>query len=159
MRWVARRDSGITKGAAGDPAELSGSFDVAYADLPGNAAHFAMPAPWQSNKERGAKYKNRQAPQGGGVSVTIVKPDRLAKVVARTLGDGSAVLDLVDGGAPSASGGITTMLTVVNATDGTMHRMCTRFATDLGSMVKFTAIAEGTGRKIVAKRGVPTTCP
>jgi hypothetical protein len=37
--------------------------------------------------------------------------------------------------------------------------MCTQFAVDLGSTVVFKEIADGTGRKLTAKNGVPATCP
>jgi hypothetical protein len=86
-----------------------------------------------------------------------VKDGILAKVAAKGLGDDPS-LDLF-GGEPSASGGVTTILTVTNGADASVHRMCTRFATDDGSTVAYKVIAAGTGRKLVAKGGVPTACP
>jgi hypothetical protein len=159
MLWVAKNRPEIAKGASGDSAEVSGSFEVGYTDVPTNAGRFAMPAPWAANKEKVAKYKNKAAPGGGGVAVAIVKPGKLAKVVAKSLGDDVDTIDLVGGGEPSASGGITTILTVVNGTDGSTHRMCSRFATAAGSSLKFKEIAKGAGRKLLAKGGFPFPCP
>jgi hypothetical protein len=79
----------------------------------------------------------------------------VAKVRAKGLGDGPAI-DLFEG-PPSSAGGITTVLTLVNA--GLEHRFCTRFAVDDGSQVTLSEIGGGLGRKLVATGGVPTTCP
>jgi hypothetical protein len=87
-----------------------------------------------------------------------VKPGKVAKLVARGLGDGTALLDLSPG-QPSAGGGFTTVFTVGNGTDGTLRSMCTRFAANDGSTVVVKEIAGGTGRKLVARRGVAATCP
>jgi hypothetical protein len=51
------------------------------------------------------------------------------------------------------------VLTLINGVDGTVRRFCTRFATDAGSEVVHSELAQGAGRKLVAKGGVPTTCP
>jgi hypothetical protein len=153
--FVAKNDPGIQKGPAGGPATLSGSFEVFYTDDTSVAGSFILPTPWQKNDALVAKYVNTLAPSGGQVKVALVKNDLVAKVRAKGLGDGPAI-DLF-AGPPSASGGVTAVLTVVNA--GLQRRLCTRFATDLGSEVAFSEIAGGLGRKLVATGGVPTACP
>jgi hypothetical protein len=45
-------------------------------------------------------------------------------------------------------------LTIENAADGFVYRMCTRFPS-----VVTTPLAGGTGRKLTAKNGVPVPCP
>jgi hypothetical protein len=157
--YVSKLDPGIVKGAAGDPALLSGSFEVFYTDAPANVSgSFALPAPWQKNEATVAKYVNTLAPAAPGhVKVAVVKDGLLAKVAAKGLGDGPT-LDL-SFGPPSASGGVTTVLTLTNGSDATVRRFCTRFATDDGSTVEHQSIAGGTGYKLVARGGVATSCP
>jgi hypothetical protein len=155
--FVAKNDAGILKGPGGDPAALSGTFDVFYTDQPSSVGgSFVLPGPWRTNKDEVAKYVNSLAPAGPGqVKVAVLKDGRVAKVRAKGLGDGPAI-DLF-AGPPSASGGISAVLTVVNA--GLERRFCTRFATDDGSEVIHKEIAGGLGRKLVAKNGVAATCP
>jgi hypothetical protein len=155
--FVAKNDAGILKGPGGDPAALSGSFDVFYTDQPSSVGgSFVLPSPWRTNKDEVAKYVNSLAPAGPGqVKVAVVKDGRVAKVRAKGLGDGPAI-DLF-AGPPSASGGISAVLTVVNA--GLERRLCTRFAADDGSEVIYKEIAGGLGRKLVAKNGVAVACP
>jgi hypothetical protein len=155
--FVAKNDAGILKGPGGDPAALSGTFDVFYTDQPSSVGgSFVLPSPWRTNKDEVAKYVNALAPAGPGqVKVAVLKDGRVAKVRAKGLGDGPAI-DLF-AGPPSASGGISAVLTVVNA--GLERRFCTRFATDDGSEVIHKEIAGGLGRKLVAKNGVAAACP
>ena len=99
-------------------------------------------------------------PSGGAVAKATIKTGKVAKVIASALGDSTDVdLDLVAGGEPTADGGIVVKLTFYNHLDETLHRMCTRFATDSGSKVVFKEIGGGTGRKLIAKGGVPVACP
>jgi len=170
---VSKLDAGIQKGAplAGGvvvPPGLSGSLDVSYtgcgaaAVLPEDpcagsvpvAGQFVIPDPWLVNKPAVAKYVNRDAPSGGHVKVAVVKPQVVAKVVAKGLGDGPA-MDLLAGGKPDA-GGVLVVLTVVNALDGDTYRMCTRYEQ---SAVTFKAIVGGAARKLLARGGVPAACP
>jgi hypothetical protein len=60
----------------------------------------------------------------------------------------------VDG--PSDEGGITAVLTIRNAHDASVHRMCTSFATSAGSNVSSKATRRG--RRLLASGGVPTDC-
>jgi len=155
--FVAKDDAGILKGPGGDPAALSGTFGVFYTDQPSSVGgSFVLPSPWRTNKAGVAKYVNSLAPGGPGqVKVAVMKDGRVAKVRAKGLGDGPAI-DLF-AGPPSASGGVSVVLTLVNA--GLERRFCTRFAIDDGSDVIFKEIAGGLGRKLVAKNGVPAACP
>lgn len=154
--FVSKLDDGIEKGLEGDPALLDGTFSVGYGDDASVAGSFTMPGTgWLVNKEKVAKFVNKSAPTGGGVKVAVVKPDKVAKVVGKSLGDGP-VLDL-SGGAPSAAGGVVAIFTVQNGNDDSTHEMCTLFSTDQGSSVVYKQIAGGTGYKLVAKNGVP--CP
>jgi len=157
--YVSKLDPGIDKGASGDPTQMAATFVVEYADNASISGGFVMPAGsgWLVNKDTVAKYVNKEAPAvGGQVKVSVVKPTKVAKVVAKGLGDGP-VIDLIQGGAPSAENGVITRLTVTNGNDGSTTVMCTQFAADLGSTVIFKEIAGGTGRKLVAKNGQP--CP
>jgi hypothetical protein len=154
--FVAKNDAGILKGPAGAGSALSGSFDVFYTDDSSVAGSFVLPGPWQKNDATVAKFVNTLAPGGPTqVKVAVVKDGLVAKVRSKGLGDGP-VLDLF-GGPPSNAGGVTTVLTLVNA--GLERRFCTRFAVDAGSEVTFSEIAGGLGRKLVATGGVPMTCP
>jgi hypothetical protein len=155
------KDAAVAKGADGNPALLSGTLDIFYTDRPCNFARFRLPAgQWLSNAGGHATYGNNGAPStGGAVKTAAVKDHRLAKVVAAGVGEGSSTaIDLLSGGAPSSSGGITAVLTIVNGNDGSVHRLCTRFATDNSAKMSFGAIGTGTGRKLVAKRGVAVAC-
>jgi len=154
--FVSKLDDGIEKGVEGDPSLLDATFSVGYGDQSSVLGSFTMPSGgWLVNKATVAKYVNKEAPTGGGIKVAVVKPDKVAKFVGKSLGDGPT-LDL-SGGAPSASGGVVAMITVENGNDGSTHQMCAKFAADDGSSVVFKSIAGGTGYKLVAKNGVP--CP
>jgi pimeloyl-ACP methyl ester carboxylesterase len=150
------KDPGVAKGPAGDPPGLTGEFEVLYADQPGNLGSWPLPAPWLVNNGAVAKFVNKTAPAGSGVKVATVKPGKVAKVVAKNLGDASA-LDLIGGGEPGA-GGVLVVLSVHNAAGGTT-RMCSRFSVADGSTVAFKETAGGAGRKLVARNGVPAPCP
>ena len=166
--YLAKKDPGIQKGpGAPDPKTgpqgLAGTFEVFYADSSSPSGgftssvsgSFTMPPEWQTNKDNVAKFKNKEAPGGPSeVKVALVKPEKVAKVVAKGLGG----LDLFQG-PPTDSGGVVTILTIVNDIDNSVHRMCTRFAVDDGSKVTLKQIAGGSGMKLIAKNGVPMTCP
>ncbi len=162
LSYVAKLDPGIAKGPDGSRFEIDATLDVYYSDsLGAGAARFLMlqGSAWRSNSGP-AKYVNKTAPALGAIKKALIIPTRLVRLSAKALGDDSATsIDIIAAGAPSASGGVTTILSVYNRIDGSMHRMCTRFATALGSSVKFKSIAAGTGRRLIAKNGVPVDCP
>ena len=167
--YVAKNDAGIQKGAAGDPALLAASFGWFYetegaSSVAGCFTQIHETSErnrWIKNTESVAKYVNKDAPITSlptSTKVIVVKPAKVAKVVALGLGDpgvGNGNLFL---GAPTAADGIHTVLTIENGNDSSTHRMCTQFAADLGSTVVMKEIAGGTGRKLVAKDGVPAAC-
>ncbi len=158
ITFVARLDPGIQKGGGGPPDLLDATLDIFYTEDPGaGTSHFSMPA-WEQNT-RHARYRNQSAPVGGGVRLAVVRPLRVARVIAETLGDAGTGIDLAAGGEPSAAGGLTTVLTIFNRNDDSLHRMCTRFAAAAGSTIVLTEIADGVGRKLTAENGVPTPCP
>jgi hypothetical protein len=66
-------------------------------------------------------------------------------------------LDLAGAGEPSAAAGVTTVLTITNAADGSTHRMCTRFSAADGSIIRFRTTPDG-GRRLLARRGVAVSC-
>jgi hypothetical protein len=156
--YKSKLDPGIHKGAGGDPTLLDGTFDWFYTDQPMSVfgSFVLAPVGWITNSDSVAKWVNSNpAPTG---KVAIIKPGLLAKFVGLLLGDtGGGIFATED--APSDSGGVTTVLEITNGNDSSTHRMCTQFAVDLGSIVIFKEIAGGTGRKLVAKNGVPAACP
>src|SRR5262245_18636629 len=80
------KDPLVTKGSNTDVSKIFAELGVAYDS---NAGSFQMPggASWIANKDTVAKYVNKAAPTGGGVKVSVVKPDLLVKVAAKSLGD------------------------------------------------------------------------
>jgi len=151
----------IDKGPDGDPTLVNAALEVFYAEdaLQGRIA-FKMPqgAGW-SLKNGSAKYLDKTAPADQATAKALIKPGKAIKVVAKGIGDTeSDAIDIVAGGAPSASGGIITRLTFYNRIDGSLHRVCSRFATDAGSTIVYKTTGSG-GAKLIAKNGVPAPCP
>jgi hypothetical protein len=134
--YVAKGSPGIAKGAAaptGDPPGLSGTVEIFPLSDPGNRAVYDLPADWLVNKETVAKYVNRTAGTGvAGAKVAVVKPERVAKLVAKNLGDGDAAsgdqsatdLDLQ---AISSADTIRAVVTIDNAIDGNTYVFCSDF--------------------------------
>jgi hypothetical protein len=158
LTYRSRNDAGIQKGAAGNPALLDGTLEVYYTDQPCNFAKLSLASGphWVHNTAAKTRYRNTS---GGGVKSAKLRPGKLAKLLATALGDDpSSSLDLVAGGEPSAAGGLTVILTIRNGNDASVHRMCTKFATSVGSTLQFKQIHRGTGRKLIARNGVPVDC-
>jgi len=132
---------------------VTGSVDIFYRNDGGNRAVFDLPeANWVTNNSNVAKYVNKSAPAGGGVKVGVVKHSaNLVKIVSKTLGDSSSI-DLFAGGDPGPDG-LAALVTINNANDPSVHRLCTIFSS--GSPV-IKEIAAGTGRKLVVKSPVKT---
>jgi hypothetical protein len=131
------KDAGITKGVDTDPAAIFAELGIAY-DAASGA--FAMPpgAGWLVNKDTVAKYVNKTAPTGGGVKVSVLKPGKLVKVVAKNLGE--TPLDV----SQSPSGSVYVTHSVSNGNAFVRH--CTSFGT-----CSHKAIAGGAGYKLVCK--------
>jgi hypothetical protein len=95
---------------------------------------------------------NKEAPSGGGLKLTVVKPDQLIKVVAKNLGDEPAIdLFLPTCGDPTLmtnTGTVNTCFEVVNG--GVSFRFGSTWAPGACS---YKAIAGGTGRKLMCRTG------
>src|SRR5262245_39441260 len=67
------KDASITKGTGTDPMQIEATLDVAYDAVRGS---FHMPAGgnWLVNSDSIGKYVNKDAPTGGGVKVSVIKP-------------------------------------------------------------------------------------
>jgi hypothetical protein len=146
----------IQKGPAGTTADVSGTFDILYIDTPGSAqGAFVIPAPWYLNEPVHAKFLNADAPGGPSQARKVgVKAEKLARFGSRGLGDTSAI----DISNPPGPNGVLAILTIANAVDGNTYRMCTRWATGLGSLIRYDIIDGGVGRKLFLDRGVVASC-
>jgi hypothetical protein len=167
--YVSKGDPAIQKGPGaaerGDPAQITARFDVVF-DTSSASGAFVMPAgsSWLVNLATVAKYVNRDAPGGAGaVKVAIVKPGKVAKLVAKGLGDGPDVDLFVLPG--DFDGPVTTVYEVTNTAPGStppagdIVRMCSRFDVADGGTVVLKSLGDGTSRKLVATGGVATACP
>jgi len=148
----------ITKGAGTDVAAIDVGFTVSYDSASGA---FTIPAGasdgtqgWLVNSSTVAKYSNKSAPSGAtSARVAVVKPGKLLKIVGKSLGD--APIDLIAAGPPS--GIIITEYRVTNG--GDTFRYCSAFDPMTPNAVAFKEVAGGTGRKLVARDGLPIACP
>jgi hypothetical protein len=131
--YVAKAAPGIAKGDPGDPPGLDGTVEIFPLADPGNVATYGLSGGWLVNRPTVAKYANPSAAVGGlGAAVLVVKPELLAKLVARNLGDGDYLsgdqgpgdLDLQT---LTASDTLRVRVTVVNATDGNTYVFCSDF--------------------------------
>jgi hypothetical protein len=131
------KDPGIDKGTGDDASDISAQMDVSGTT---GAGVLLMPqgSNWLVNKDTVAKYVNKQAPTGGSVKVSVLKPTKLVKVVGKSLGDTP-----VDISAPPA-GDVSVIYTVNNG--ATTNRFCTRFT---GCVHK--VIAGGGNYKLICK--------
>jgi len=161
VRFDIRRAKGVSKGPAPasktDPAGLDGTLQLFYTDAPDSVAGaFLIPAPWKKNRPKQARFVNRSAPAGPSAvrSVAVVE-GKSVTFIADGRGDGQRLFDLGKG-SPTAAAGVTVILTIHNAIDGSTHRMCTRFSTVDGSKVSLKMTRKG--HRLVARRGVPAPC-
>ncbi|MFT5040469.1 MAG: hypothetical protein ACI8TX_001434 [Hyphomicrobiaceae bacterium] len=146
------KGTAIDKGTAHDLETISVSFEYGWGTAEGS---FDVPvgaaSGWLLNEATKAKYKNNAADAGvptGVASVGIVT-GKVVKLKAKTTGD--VANDLIAAGEPTGS--IATRFSMTNG--GVEHVYCTRFL--LGA-AKWKEIAGGTGRKLLALKGVPVTC-
>jgi hypothetical protein len=154
IRLSTPRDAGVHKGAAGLPSQLNGTFEVFYSETPGNLVRLRLneAGAWQENGHRRGYYR------GTLIDRLLVYEGARFRINAASLGNvPSWTLNLFSAGAPSDSGGITTILTITNAADSSTHRMCTRFSAADGSFVDFRATRDG-GRRLLARAGVAVSC-
>jgi hypothetical protein len=135
-------DSAIAKGAGTDVAQIQAELDVLY-----DSAHGAFVMPqggtelgnsWLANDPSLAKYFYPSAPAGGSVRIAVIKPAKLVKVVAKSLGDSPLNVSAAPLGAVYVS------YTITN--EGQTTRLCTQFT---GCVHQ--TIAMGTGHKLVCR--------
>lgn len=158
LAFRAKGDAGIQKGPDGAPTALDATLEVVYGDKPCNYAFHSLPSGsgWRSNV--GGKAKYRVASPTAKTSLKV-RSGRFVRFRARAVGgDPNSRLGLVTGGVPSPAAGLVVVLTIRNAADNSVRRMCTRFAVDAGSALRFRNIKGGRGRKLVARNGQPTSC-
>jgi hypothetical protein len=143
------QDVGVHKGAGVDAGAIATRLEVSWG---GTRGTFVMPAGahdgtrgWKANTAGVAKYVNGAAgpTPGDTVGVSVVKPGRVLKVVAKGLGDGPS-LDLFE----VPSGDIAACYTVTNGTE--VHRFGARWP---AASCTYREIAGGTGRKLVCTGG------
>ena len=132
------KDTNVIKGIGTDAASIETTLDV---DTGASRGRFAAPSGggWLSNTAQVARYVNSRAPSGGAVKNTVLKPGRLIKLVAKSLGDEPLDLSL----APDA-----TVFAAYSVTNGNeTHRHCTQFTS-----CSYTPIGGGAGHKLLCKK-------
>jgi cysteine-rich repeat protein len=149
------KDALADKGAGTETDGIGVIFDFFYAGENGPASGRFVLAPgandgtdgWLVNKDTVAKYVNKSAPAGAtGAKVGVVKPQKLLKLIGKNLGDDP--VDVVGAGAPVSD--VCAVYAVTNGDETTRH--CTVFG---AADASFKMVGGGTGRKLVAKNGVP----
>lgn len=140
------KDPAVDKGVGENTTNILAEMGVAYDS---NRGVFEMPMgspSWVANKATVAKYVNKDAPSGGAVKVSVIKPSSLVKMAAKSLGDTPINIST------APSGLVYTSYIVINDDEG--FRYCTQFS---GCVHK--VIAGGTGYKLICKNGLPDpTC-
>jgi hypothetical protein len=136
---------GVTKGSGTDETQISAEIDVSYDSASGV---FLAPqgSQWLANKSTVAKYVNKAAPTGGATKVALIKPGKLLKLVAKSLGD--TPIDI----STAPSGGVLVVYEVTNGAETNRH--CTSFP-----ICSHKQIAGNTGYKLVCKIGDLAACP
>jgi hypothetical protein len=156
VRFVSR-DPAITKGAAGDPSKLAGTFTIVHADDVTIQTGFTTePAYWKKNTATGAAYAFTATevapPMAHRVRKILLREGRVLKVATRDLVPGF----LVDGNPPPGPAGVVVVLELTNGNDGSTRRFCTRFSAGDGSII---ALEPDDPPAYRAAHGVPVPCP
>ncbi|HWP64476.1 MAG TPA: hypothetical protein VNO26_01025 [Candidatus Limnocylindria bacterium] len=144
------KDPAVDKGTGTDITTIGVTLDVRYDNGTDSSTSGAFLAPsgsanWVVNKTTVAKYVNKPAPTGGATKVTVIKPGKLVKLVAKSLGD-TPIDILSQSGA--ANGTARTAYRITDSSTGFDSTFCTTFG---GCAWK--SIAQGTGAKLVCKGG------
>lgn len=163
--FVGGPDEGIQKGPGGDPLKLAARLEWSYEAQNGGSVGGAFDTPvgsaYWTNSETFAKYKNPVPCLETCLKTITVRTGKVFKAVSPTLSQDQSNVGSLFLGPPTDSEGILVVASIQNGNDGSTHRICTRFARDLGSTLRFRELSGGysLGRKLVAKGGVPTNCP
>jgi hypothetical protein len=145
------KDSSIEKGDGTDVNDIAVHLEVVYDSARGS---FVVPRGgstsggpgWTMNTARVARYENTSAPDGpSDTRVAVVKPGRLLKLAGRALGE--VPLDILAAGPPQ--GEVSVAYCVENGGDTICH--CSRFP---HGTCAHRPVADGTGAKLVCRRGV-----
>jgi len=131
------KDPNVMKGTGTDAEQITAILYVAYDNVRG-AFSMSQGENWLVNSDSVAKYVNKTAPTGGATKVGIIRPGKMAKTVARSLGD--TPLDI----SSPPSGTVFVTETIHNG--GQETRLCTSF-----SDCVHVPIAGGAGHKLVCK--------
>src|SRR5262245_55782315 len=135
VSFVAK-DAAITKGTGiVEDGSLAATLEITYDGVSGG---FTMPAPSWRNSSVLAKYTNNDAPTGGSIKKSLIKPGLMLRASAQSLGE--VPLDI----SSAPTGAVYVADTIVNGTE--TNRLCTQFA---GCVHK--PIAAGTGYKLVCR--------
>lgn len=146
------KGSAIDKGTASDIEDISAALAFEWNGFSGS---FAVPSGsgsgWLASDLQKAKFKNKAAASGlpTAVSSLSVATGKVVKVVAKSTGD--VALDMFAAGEPN--GAINLRFTTTN--DGVERAYCTRFL--LGS-AQWKETSGGSGRKLLARGGIPLAC-
>jgi cysteine-rich repeat protein len=140
------KDADVDKGLGTDPTTIGASLQIIYDNGTDPTLSGVFDAPsgagWLVNKSTVAKYVNKDAPTGGSVKVSVIKPGTLVKVVGKSLGD--TPLDIL-----SASGATTGIAFTAYCftNDTTSNCFCS------AHNCVWKPIAGGSGAKLVCKGG------
>src|SRR5262245_47949080 len=150
------KDTAVTKGAGTNESTIGGTLDVTYDNGVDASTSGAFLAPagspnWVVNKETVAKYVNKAAPSGGGTKVSVIKPEKLIKLVGKNLGD-TPIDILSQSGADT--GTAHTKYRITDSSTSFDSSFCSTF-----SGCAWKSIAGGSGAKLVCKGGTAdNTC-
>jgi hypothetical protein len=170
---LVKDDPGIQKGPAGAPElitaraayvwenDLGGSVSGCFIEINHRPTPF-LNRTWR-NTEKSATFRNLARIAKSNIPHTKrvkIVPGRTLKFKALRIAD-VGNLGAADEGPPTETGGVTVMFEVINGTDGSTHRMCTRFSTSVGSTILYENDVDqfSLQLKLVAKGGVPASCP
>jgi len=150
------KDANVDKGSGTNATTIGVTLTITYDNGTDSSTSGAFLAPagspnWVVNKSTVAKYVNKGAPSGGGTKVSVIKPEKLVKLVGKNLGD--TPIDILSQSG-SASGTARTSYRITDSSTAFDTSFCSTFA---GCAWK--SIAGGTGAKLVCKGGTAdATC-
>lgn len=144
------KDAAVGKGSGTNATTIGATLSVTYDNGVNSSTSGAFLAPagssnWVVNKTTVAKYVNKGAPTGGATKVAVIKPSKLVKLVAKSLGD--TPIDILSQSGDD-TGTARTSYRITDSSTGFDSSFCSTFT---GCAWK--SIAGGTGAKLVCKGG------